>query len=79
MQQPKFYGEEDVLSHFGEKMEVLPIFMEKNEGVFLHLAGEELEFRTSFNIYKNWMGSPVQLLYIKKKKKDGKSTNFVNQ
>lgn len=39
MQQPKFYGEEDVLSHFGEKMEVLPIFMEKNEGVLLHLAG----------------------------------------
>lgn len=54
-------------------MEVFPIFMEMNEGVL-----EKLEVHAYKLYIYMMMESPVQLLCIKKKK-GGKSINFLNQ
>ena len=62
-------------------MEVFPIFMEMNEGVLekLEVHGYIYLYIYIYVSYIYMMESPVQLLCIKKKKRGGKSINFLNQ
>lgn len=64
----------DVLSYFREKMKAFPIFIEMNEGIL-----GKLEFHAYIYIYTHDGKSCPTSVYQKKKKRGGKSINFLNQ